>query len=53
LDFKSGAGMFVSVAVVVVVAVALHVKLERPAVAFLNRKFGGKRKSAEFSPARP
>jgi exopolysaccharide production protein ExoZ len=52
LDFKGGAGILVSVALVVVVAVVLHVKLERPTVAFLNRKFGGKRKSAEFSPAK-
>ncbi len=47
LVISSGPGMLV------LVAVLLHLKLERPAIAFLNRNFGGKRKSAEFSAVKP
>jgi peptidoglycan/LPS O-acetylase OafA/YrhL len=53
LVISSGPGMLVAVSLVVLVAVLLHLKLERPAIAFLNRNFGGKRKSAEFSAVKP
>jgi peptidoglycan/LPS O-acetylase OafA/YrhL len=52
LNIASGPGMLVAVALVVLVAIAVHVKLERPTIAFLNRNFGGKRKSAEFAAAK-
>ena len=34
------------------VAVALHLKLEKPTVAYLNQRFGGNRKTREFSSIR-
>lgn len=52
LNIASGPGMLVTVALVVLAAIAVHVKLERPTIAFLNRNFGGTRKSAEFVPAK-
>jgi exopolysaccharide production protein ExoZ len=52
LNIASGPGMLVAVGLVVLVAIAVHVKLERPTIAFLNRNFGGKRKSAEFATAK-
>ncbi len=51
LNIASAPGMLLTVMLVVLVAIAVHVKLERPTVAFLNRHFGGKRKSAEFAAA--
>jgi exopolysaccharide production protein ExoZ len=42
-------GMVLALSVTVLIAVLLHVKLERPTIAFLNKHFGGKRKSAEFA----
>jgi exopolysaccharide production protein ExoZ len=42
-------GMVLAVGATVIVAILLHVKLERPTIAFLNKHFGGRRKSAEFS----
>jgi exopolysaccharide production protein ExoZ len=49
LDIASGPGMLFTVSLVVITAVALHLMFERPMIAFLNRKFGGRRKSAEFA----
>ena len=51
LNIASAPGMLLTVTLVVLVAIVVHVKLERPTVAFLNRHFGGKRKSAEFAAA--
>jgi peptidoglycan/LPS O-acetylase OafA/YrhL len=42
-------GAPVAVGLSVLLAVLIHVYAERPAVRFLNRRFGGKRKSVEFS----
>ncbi len=53
LDITKGPGMLLAVGLVVVLAVALHLALERPTVAFLNRNLGGRRKSTEFAPATP
>jgi exopolysaccharide production protein ExoZ len=52
LNIASGPGMLVTVALVVLAAIAVHVSVERPTIAFLNRNFGGKRKSAEFAIAK-
>ena len=35
-------------AVSILVAVVLHLYLEKPLVAFLNDRYGGRRRSAEF-----
>ena len=51
LNIASAPGMLFTVTLVVLAAIAVHVKLERPTIAFLNRHFGGKRKSAEFAVA--
>jgi exopolysaccharide production protein ExoZ len=51
LNIASAPGMLLTVALVVLAAIAVHVKLERPTIAFLNKHFGGKRKSAEFATA--
>ena len=53
LVISDAPGMLVAVTLVILVAIPLHLKLERPAVAFLNKRFGGNRKSAEFVPAKP
>jgi len=47
IDTATGAP--VAVGLSVLLAVLIHVYAERPAVRFLNRRFGGKRKSVEFS----
>jgi peptidoglycan/LPS O-acetylase OafA/YrhL len=52
-DIASGPGMLITVSLVVLVAIAIHLKMERPTIAFLNRRFGGRRKSAEFAPTAP
>jgi exopolysaccharide production protein ExoZ len=52
LNIASAPGMLVTVTLVAFVAIALHVKLERPTIAFLNKNFGGTRKSAEFAAAK-
>ncbi len=51
LNSDRAPGYVLSLTLVVLVAVLLHVWLERPAVAFLNRTLGGRRKSVEFAPA--
>jgi exopolysaccharide production protein ExoZ len=45
-------GAFIGVSVSILVAVLLHLYAERPTVRFLNRNFGGKRKSTEFAVAK-
>ncbi len=48
LNIASPLGAAVAVTLSVLVAILLHLKVERPTVAWLNQRFGGKRKSAEF-----
>jgi len=43
-------GAFIGVTLSIVLATLLHLYAERPTVRFLNRNFGGKRKSIEFAP---
>lgn len=43
-------GALVGITLSVVLSILLHLYAERPTVRFLNRKFGGKRKSVEFAP---
>jgi exopolysaccharide production protein ExoZ len=43
-------GAFIGVAMSILVAALLHVYAERPTLRFLNRRFGGQRKSMEFAP---
>jgi exopolysaccharide production protein ExoZ len=43
-------GALIGVSLSIVVANLLHLYAERPTVRFLNRNFGGKRKSIEFAP---
>ncbi len=51
---ETATGALISVTLSVVLAVLLHLYGERPLVKFLNRNFGGKRKSIEFAtPATP
>jgi exopolysaccharide production protein ExoZ len=50
LTIDTALGMVVAVGITITAAILLHVQLERPTIAFLNRHFGGKRKSAEFAP---
>ena len=49
LKRDTASGMLIGVTLSVVLALMIHVYCERPAVKFLNRTFGGKRKSVEFS----
>jgi exopolysaccharide production protein ExoZ len=42
-------GAFIGVSVSILLAVLVHLYCERPTVRFLNRNFGGKRKSTEFA----
>ncbi len=51
LKTTTASGAFIAVTVSIVVAIFLHVYCERPTMRFLNRNFGGKRKSIEFSQA--
>ena len=41
-------GCTIAVSISILLAILLHLKLERPLVALLNQRFGGKRKSSEF-----
>jgi peptidoglycan/LPS O-acetylase OafA/YrhL len=45
----TASGAFISVSLSILLAVLLHLYAERPTVRFLNRNFGGKRKSTEFA----
>jgi exopolysaccharide production protein ExoZ len=51
LTIDTAQGMLFAVGVTIIVAILIHVQVERPTIAFLNKHFGGKRKSAEFAPA--
>jgi peptidoglycan/LPS O-acetylase OafA/YrhL len=48
LNIAGAFGASVAVLTSVLVAILLHLKVEKPAVAWLNRRFGGKRRSTEF-----
>ncbi len=48
LKRESASGALIGVAVSILVAIVIHLYCERPTVRFLNRNFGGKRKSTEF-----
>ncbi len=52
LNIASPLGAAISVSLSVLVAVMLHLRVERPSVAWLNQHFGGRRKSAEFRAGR-
>ncbi len=52
LNRFSAPGAFIGVSISILVAVLLHLYAERPTVRFLNRNFGGKRKSTEFATAK-
>jgi len=43
-------GALIGVSLSILLAIVLHLYAERPTVRFLNRNFGGKRKSVEFAP---
>jgi exopolysaccharide production protein ExoZ len=45
----TASGAFIGVSISIILAVLLHLYCERPTVRFLNRNFGGKRKSTEFA----
>jgi exopolysaccharide production protein ExoZ len=49
LKSDSATGALVGVTVSIVLAILAHLYGERPTVRFLNRNFGGKRKSTEFA----
>jgi peptidoglycan/LPS O-acetylase OafA/YrhL len=49
LKLNTASGAFAGVALSILLAVVLHLYCERPTVRFLNRRFGGKRKSTEFA----
>jgi exopolysaccharide production protein ExoZ len=49
LKRESASGAFIGVSVSILLATLLHLYGERPTVRFLNRRFGGKRKSTEFA----
>lgn len=44
-------GALIGVTLSIVLSILLHFYAERPTVRFLNRNFGGKRKSTEFAPS--
>ena len=50
LKSDTATGAFLGVSVSILLAVLIHLYCERPTVRFLNRNFGGKRKSTEFAP---
>ena len=52
LKSATASGALLGVSLSVLVAIVVHLYAERPAVKFLNRKFGGKRKSIEFATPR-
>jgi exopolysaccharide production protein ExoZ len=45
----TASGAFIGVSISILLAVVIHLYGERPTVRFLNRNFGGKRKSTEFA----
>ena len=49
LKLDTASGALAGVALSILLAVLLHLYCERPTVRFLNRRFGGKRKSTEFA----
>lgn len=49
LRSNTATGAALGVSLSIAVAVVMHLYLERPSVRFLNRNFGGRRKSTEFS----
>lgn len=49
LAINTATGALVAVVLSILLAVLIHIYAERPTVRFLNRRFGGKRKSVEFS----
>jgi peptidoglycan/LPS O-acetylase OafA/YrhL len=49
LKRESASGAFIGVTLSILLAVVIHLYCERPTVRFLNRNFGGKRKSTEFA----
>jgi len=49
LKRESATGALAGVTLSIVLAVLVHLYCERPTVRFLNNKFGGKRRSVEFS----
>jgi peptidoglycan/LPS O-acetylase OafA/YrhL len=54
LKSQSASGAAIGVTLSIVLALLIHIYGERPTVRFLNRNFGGKRKSVEFAtPALP
>jgi exopolysaccharide production protein ExoZ len=52
LNSKSATGALIGVMLSIVLALLIHLYGERPLVKLLNRHFGGRRKSAEFAPAK-
>jgi len=49
LKRETATGAFIGVSFSILAAVLIHLYAERPTVRFLNRNFGGKRKSTEFA----
>jgi exopolysaccharide production protein ExoZ len=49
LKSETASGALIGVSVSLLLAILLHLYGERPTVRFLNRNFGGKRKSTEFA----
>jgi exopolysaccharide production protein ExoZ len=49
IQMSHASGCFILAAVCAAVAVLLHLKLEKPFVNYLNARFGGHRRSTEFS----
>jgi len=52
LNRFTASGAFIGVSISILVAILIHLYAERPTVRFLNRNFGGKRKSTEFAAAK-
>ena len=48
LHTKSPAGALISVILSILVGILIHLYAERPTLRFLNRRFGGQRRSTEF-----
>jgi len=53
LKVGTASGTLIGVSFSILGAILLHLYAERPTVRFLNRNFGGKRKSIEFAAAAP
>ena len=49
IQMSHASGCLILTAVCIAVAVLLHLKLEKPFVNYLNGRFGGHRRSTEFS----